>query len=161
MCFPRTQLLKALERKKRVVEMSERQLERSCRSISLRLCKKQIIRLEGASQRGKGVNVRVGVSRVGGEKKGIRLESHSVQRGRKRGSGDLAKSHPGTLRLRGLNPRERGLHQRCASAPLAFTMSERLVYVREAGEEKKSDGVTRTLPAPVVLLGKLIQLGFE
>ena len=90
-------MLKAFERKKRVVELSERQLERSCGSISLRLCKKQIIRLlEGASQGGKGVNVRVGVRGVGGEKKGIRLESHSVQRGRKRGSGDLPKSHPAT-----------------------------------------------------------------
>ena len=31
----------------------------------------------------------------------------------------------------------------------------------DAGEEKKSDGVTRTLPALVVLLGKLTQSGFE
>ena len=58
-----------------------------------------IIRQEGASQRGKGVNVRVGAregSALG--KRGSDL-THTRARRRKRGSGDLAKSHPDTERV--------------------------------------------------------------
>ena len=58
-----------------------------------------IIRQEGASQRGKGVNVRVGAregSALG--KRGSDL-THTRTRRRKRGSGDLAKSHPDTERV--------------------------------------------------------------
>ena len=58
-----------------------------------------IIRQEGASQRGKGVNVRVG-GREGSalRKRGSDL-THTRTRRRKRGSGDLAKSHPDTERV--------------------------------------------------------------
>ena len=42
--------------------------------------------------------MRVGARGVGAEKKGIRLESESYK-GRKRGSGHLAKSHPDSERV--------------------------------------------------------------
>ena len=59
-----------------------------------------IIRQEGASQRGKGVNVRVG-GREGSAlgKRGSDLNHTRTTRRRKRGSGDLAKSHPDTERV--------------------------------------------------------------
>ena len=68
-------------------------LEWSWASITLRLCKKGIIKCEAASKGGKGVNVRVwGVGGVEWGKRGSDLNHHTpVQR---RGSGDLAKSHP-------------------------------------------------------------------
>ena len=91
-----------------------------------------------------------GARGVGGEKKGIRLESHT--RGRRGGSGELAKSHPGRV-----EPARRlfgsWLHLDRASPHLW------LLRCQSRGEGKKGDGVTRALSGSGVFAWKADSVG--
>ena len=115
-------------------------LEWSWASITLRLCKKGIIKREAASKGGKGVNVRVwGVGGVEWGKRGSDLNHHT---GAKKGIG-----WPGKVSSwQGWSLRDDASKEHCAS--LSHSLD---VYDQSGKERVDADGITRALQAGRVM----------
>ena len=111
-------------------------LEWSWASITLRLCKKGIIKCEAASKGGKGVNVRVwGVGGVEWGKRGSDLNHHT---GAKKGIG-----WPGKVSSwQGWSLRDDASKEHCA--PPSHSLD---VYDQSGKERVDADGITRALQA--------------